>query len=770
MPGNLGKVVIQIAADVAKLQTDMQRADRTVANSLNKISKRASVATKAIIGIGGALAVGGLSSKIIDATVKQEAAVRQLEQGLASTGGVVGQSLEQLTQKAAELQKATTFGDEEIIKAQSALVTFTNITRGEFDRTIESALNLSARLGTDLQSSVLQLGKALNDPVKNLSALSRAGIQFSESQIETVKALVETGRLADAQRIILSELETQFGGSARAARDTLGGALDSLGNAFGDLLESEGGLNSAKQGIEELTAILQDPQTIQAAQALAKAVIDSIGAITKLASTSLNTIRFLAEELAAFINGPAIGDIVRIEDELIKKRERLADLESQRGGRSKEARNNRIQDLRSEIEQLERLLELSKPKEFKTPTLEPVDVGANTDSGVTTSIVDPKVIDQGNNVISILERRIALSGELTEREKALYEIQKGQYADFTKAQQTQILDLSGRIDQKNAEAVALAEQESRKASFDKLVEDLRSQEQVIADSYLKRAQIIRDNTEAGSDKQISLLSNLDAGLQDDVLGNLAQPDTFKEQLQQIEDFYASRSELLKQLGKEDTDLAVKLEEEKNERIKALQNEQLRFTAAALSDGFGALADLTKQFAGEQSDIYKGMFAASKAFAIAESTVKIIQGIANAASLTFPANIAAMGTVAANTANLVSQIQGVNYSGAYDNGGYIPPGSFGIVGEYGPEFVSGPANVTSRKKTREMIERAENNSGGTVVNITQNIVNRSSKEVSITSNYDETTRTINTFVDDVVNNGRASQALSQHFGIKRVGSF
>jgi uncharacterized membrane protein len=83
------------------------------------------------------------------------------------------------------------------------------------------------------------LGKALNDPVANLSALSRSGIQFSDEQKEVIKSMAETGRLAEAQTLILDELNNQYGGSAEAAAKADGG-FTQLANSFGDLQEEFG--------------------------------------------------------------------------------------------------------------------------------------------------------------------------------------------------------------------------------------------------------------------------------------------------------------------------------------------------------------------------------------------------------------------------------------------------------------------------------------------------------------------------------------------------
>jgi hypothetical protein len=169
-----------------------------------------------------------------DAYIRQENAVAQLEQRLKSTGNAVGIASEELQGMAASLQSVTTFGDEAIIEMQSLLLTFTKIGGETFPQATEAILNVSTAMGQDLRSSAVQVGKALNDPIAGIGALSRSGIQFTETQKDMIKALTESGDLIGAQSIILKELETQFGGAARAARNTLGGALTSLANTFGD--------------------------------------------------------------------------------------------------------------------------------------------------------------------------------------------------------------------------------------------------------------------------------------------------------------------------------------------------------------------------------------------------------------------------------------------------------------------------------------------------------------------------------------------------------
>ena len=117
-----------------------------------------------------------------------------------------------LQDMAAGLQDVTTFGDEVTPEMQSILLTFTNLNSDVFPRASELILDIATRMGGDnpegaLKGAAVQVGKALNDPIKNLSALAESGIQFTASQIETIKSLVESNQLFEAQTIILDELE-----------------------------------------------------------------------------------------------------------------------------------------------------------------------------------------------------------------------------------------------------------------------------------------------------------------------------------------------------------------------------------------------------------------------------------------------------------------------------------------------------------------------------------------------------------------------------------
>jgi hypothetical protein len=228
----LGDLVVTIGAKTASFDKALGKSMRNLQNfgrSTQRLGQQISMRVTAPLAIMGATSVRAFQI--------QAKAIAQVEAGLRSTGGQVGYTSQQLQKMASDLQKTTLFGDEQILKdATAQLLTFTNISGEQFQRTQKAALDLATRLDGDLKGASIQLGKALNDPVANLSALSRSGIQFSEEQKAVIKSLAESGQLAEAQTLILDELNKQYGGSAEAAAKADGG-ITQLANAFGDLQE-----------------------------------------------------------------------------------------------------------------------------------------------------------------------------------------------------------------------------------------------------------------------------------------------------------------------------------------------------------------------------------------------------------------------------------------------------------------------------------------------------------------------------------------------------
>jgi phage-related minor tail protein len=209
-------------------------------SGLDKLSS--GVVGLAKIGAAAAAATAAVGVAWVVNSAKQLMEIEKLNAqtnaAIESTGGAAGRSLEQINKLNASLEKLTGVEAEVIQEAQNMLLTFTQIKGDQFDAATEAALNLSVALGKDMQSSAMLVGKALNDPIGGISALSRAGIQFTEDQKATIASLVELGDTAGAQTIILEELEKQFGGSAEAFGETTAGMMAKFQNELGELGES----------------------------------------------------------------------------------------------------------------------------------------------------------------------------------------------------------------------------------------------------------------------------------------------------------------------------------------------------------------------------------------------------------------------------------------------------------------------------------------------------------------------------------------------------
>lgn len=245
-------IIESAKADVLKQRLDIIRGkqkqynkeiDKSVTawSRLKKIGAGGATAIAAGIGLG-LNSLKNFASESLDLYDKQAKAEAQLKSTLISTNQAAGRSYEQLVAQASELQGVTLFGDEDTIGAQSLLLTFTKVREEIFDRSIPAIQDMATAMGTDLKSASIQVGKALNDPLKGISALSRSGVSFDESQKKVIKTLVETGEVAKAQTIILEALEEQFGGSAQAAAEAGTGGVTQFQNSIGDVKEEIGEL------------------------------------------------------------------------------------------------------------------------------------------------------------------------------------------------------------------------------------------------------------------------------------------------------------------------------------------------------------------------------------------------------------------------------------------------------------------------------------------------------------------------------------------------
>jgi hypothetical protein len=166
----------------------------------------------------------------------------QLTASLRSTGAEAWTTKAALDAQAESLMNLSLFDDDAITSAQSILLTFRGVRGAIYNEAIPAITDMASKLGTDLKTATLQVGKALDNPTQGITALRRAGVSFNDVQLHMIKHLVETGQKAKAQAMILGELKTEFGGSAEAASKAGTGPFTVLAHQFQNVKEEIGRL------------------------------------------------------------------------------------------------------------------------------------------------------------------------------------------------------------------------------------------------------------------------------------------------------------------------------------------------------------------------------------------------------------------------------------------------------------------------------------------------------------------------------------------------
>jgi hypothetical protein len=213
-------------------------------NKLGKSAKRlAKIGAAAFAAVGAGAVVMG--KKLLDAgerAATSNARIEQITKSMGQFEGATDQVTDRLVTLAEKTAKLVGVDQNLIKEGQALLLTFKSVSAdadkvgGVFDRATKAAIDLAAAGFGSVTTNSIQLGKALEDPIKGLAALGKSGVTFTAEQKELIKTLVETGRVAEAQEIILKAVETQVGGTAEATAN----ASDRMKVAFSQLQESLG--------------------------------------------------------------------------------------------------------------------------------------------------------------------------------------------------------------------------------------------------------------------------------------------------------------------------------------------------------------------------------------------------------------------------------------------------------------------------------------------------------------------------------------------------
>jgi hypothetical protein len=220
-----------------------------MAGGVRKLAGFAGKGLVAGLAAGGA-AVAGLTAfvgKGAQDMLNMQRIGAQTNAVIRSTGNAANVTSRGVGALADSIESHTGIEAESILAGQNMLLTFTNIRneagRGNkiFDQTTRTLADMTTALGSDAQSQAVQLGKALNDPIMGVSALSKVGVAFTAQQKKQIKSLVDGGKTMEAQKIILAELNKEFGGSADAFGRTDIGKIERFKAAVGNVQETMAG-------------------------------------------------------------------------------------------------------------------------------------------------------------------------------------------------------------------------------------------------------------------------------------------------------------------------------------------------------------------------------------------------------------------------------------------------------------------------------------------------------------------------------------------------
>ena len=239
------------ARDAVNALQQTNRASQKLNTTLQTTSKRAGTATANIqrFGIsfrsvvGPMVALTGaltLANRSLNTFGKRQADLKVLETQLQRIGAGGSKQLEELRAAADSLGDATLFSQDDFIQSFNILSSFRAIAVESFTEVSSVAADIAQVMGSDVKSATVQLAKALEDPKRGLTALSRSGITFNKAQTETIKKLVDSGKLLDAQALILETIKGQYEGAGKAAGKGFAGALDLLGENAEDAAEALG--------------------------------------------------------------------------------------------------------------------------------------------------------------------------------------------------------------------------------------------------------------------------------------------------------------------------------------------------------------------------------------------------------------------------------------------------------------------------------------------------------------------------------------------------
>ncbi|HDY7104236.1 TPA: phage tail length tape measure family protein [Klebsiella pneumoniae] len=731
--GNLFEIIKQQllgAGDAADESSDSLSAN---ANSLSENAENAKKLTGFLnpmtIGIGALVAVVGT---LTYAWYKGSQEQQEFNKSLVLTGNIAGVTTGQLADMARSVADNTGNTTAAAAQALNRVVSGGKIATGSMQTVTEAVVAMNDATDESIDSMVADFEKIAQNPVAAIGELNDKYHFLTLATYNQIKALQDEGNQQEAARLAT---ET-YAATMKQRADQIQGNLGSLEQAWKWLGDAAKGAWDAmldigrEKSIEQKIAEAQDE--LGRAQ---KSLSDLSAGQSKYAgpygawkSSDLSMLQkgvdaakarlasLQSEKMAQDAINESYDPYLKKQQEGIKLQQK-ADAFSQKYQTRQQQRAKELAELskyrgKYTQEEYDRIYSeindrYKDPKSPKTPKGK-----AYTEDAAT------RLLDQINQQTAAMQYQLDASDKLSSATQARvkFEQQIAELKSKTQltADQKSILSRSDEILQAYKQQEALQKSVKTLDDYRKMQEQVKTKDERTNDLLKTRLELLEKAKATGQLKpgeyektRADIYQNTDMQLPStvrDVVGNTTPTGgqlsgTFGGMQQQysqldqaqkdLDAWLARKEEAYKKAGAitaegearmqktraDAANAAAVIEAQKNAIITSTTQSMMDSGLSILADGFG-----------QQSGIYKAAFAASKAYAIAQSMVAINAGIAQAASLPFPSNLMAMATVAMETANIVSNIKAVADTG-FASGGYTGPGGkyqpAGIVhkGEY-----------------------------------------------------------------------------------------
>lgn len=692
------------SGDVPNATKELQRLERQGATTERGIAGLTSGFGKLASAAAGLASISAAMNKLVS-TARQ---FDQLNAGLLTMTG----SSENAAIAFAELEKFAAKTPYTLDQSVQGFTKLVALGLNPSQRAMESYGNTAAAMGKDLSQMIEAVADAATGEFERLKEFGIKSKQHGDKVSFTFQGVTTTvgKNAAEIEGYLQSLGENQFAGAMANRMNTLDGALSNLQDSWDGLfrsISSQGAGQEIEQGVrvaigalDELTAMISSGEltaNIKAWggqwQATMQDVATTLDDLDSLFTGVMNDWGVKGED-AAGVLGRAFSEFpANIRASIQIATTYLAGFIDKVGVYAGAA--SALLDPRNMFTSIHKTLEPYQKE------LERID---NTVMGLNVGY-----LNQRDTAIQSFSQQT----EAAKKMRAEFDIIKnGTSADLG---QFKVGGSTGGGDAVAADPKAAQAAKAAQQAYDTKIAALAKEQQAEADDYNRRLQAAG---EFNARMDALDATALEKAANDSGQRMIENQMYFNNGLITEEQYQIN----LTAIKSKYTDERIAIEENELRAKQMLQSSMLG-SASGFFDGMAGMAEAA---AGEQSGIYRATFALSKGFATAKAALDMQMAISDAMSKGFPQNIPLMAQAAASGAQIASAIGGVNYSGAYDKGGYIPAGSFGVGSEKRDEFINGvlvkgPARITGGAQTEKKIEAAANGGGGDMyVTINQTI--------------------------------------------------